>query len=274
MRWPGPECERCGCSARWLASRCDGHRPARAGSALGAADHLQAPCTQPGPCLSAAAAASREAALGFAVGLGPVGAGAQVGDAAPGRQLGQEPRAEVGAVVGHHRVDGHVINPEHVVGPPPEPGGGGGLVVEGLNVGDPGVVVHGRVQAGVPAAAAAAPAAAGLGGFGGRGLSSRPRAGFSRLSCRRGVPALPLFPGVGIKGELGPVRRIVWGCSQRGSPAPRRPGRRQQRRPCMSSGAVSGVRDRFMSCIPHSLLIQVKRPDRRKPRPTTVTLRT
>ena len=42
-------------------------------------------------------------------------------------------------------------------GPPPEPGGGSrGLVVEGLDVGDPGVVVHGRVPAGVPAAAAAA----------------------------------------------------------------------------------------------------------------------
>ena len=42
-------------------------------------------------------------------------------------------------------------------------GGSRGLVVEGLDVGDPGVVVHGRVQAGVPAAAAAAPAAAGSG---------------------------------------------------------------------------------------------------------------
>ena len=43
-------------------------------------------------------------ALGFAVGLGPVRAGAQVRDAPPGQQFGEERRAEVRAVVGHDRV--------------------------------------------------------------------------------------------------------------------------------------------------------------------------
>ena len=112
--------------------------------------------------------------LGFAVGLGPVGAGAQVGGAAPGRQFGQEPGAEVGAVVGHRCVDGHVINPEPALGPPPEPGGGSGALVEGFGVGDPGVIVHGHVRVGVPAAAAAAPGAAGLGALAAVGSPAAP----------------------------------------------------------------------------------------------------
>ena len=103
-------------------------------------------------------------ALGFAVGLGPIRAGAQVRDAAPVELFGEEPRAEVGAVVGHDGVHRHAVGPEPVLGPGPEPGrGGGGLVIEGLDVVDPGVVADGDVQVGVPAAAAGAPGAAGLG---------------------------------------------------------------------------------------------------------------
>ena len=54
---------------------------------------------------------------------------------------------EVRAVVGEDLIHAHVVGPEPVLGPPPEPHQGlGGLVVVGLDVGDARVVVDGDVQ--------------------------------------------------------------------------------------------------------------------------------
>ena len=93
-----------------------------------------------------------------------------MGDAALGEQPGEEPGAEIGPVVGHHRVHRHVVRPEPVLGSGPElDQGSGSLVVEGLDVGDPGVVVDGYVQIGVPAAAAGTSGASGAAGATGLG---------------------------------------------------------------------------------------------------------
>ena len=86
----------------------------------------------------------RLTALCFAVRLRPVRSGAQ---APLSQQTGERVGAEVRPVVGEDLIDGHVVGPEPVLGPPPEPHQGrGGLVVMGLDVGDSGVVVDRDVQ--------------------------------------------------------------------------------------------------------------------------------
>lgn len=69
----------------------------------------------------------------FAVGLGPVGAGAFVGHVGVGEGLGPQPRPVTGEVVGQAALDGDALVGEPAVGTPPEPGCGGSLfVVEDL----------------------------------------------------------------------------------------------------------------------------------------------
>ena len=84
-------------------------------------------------------------AFDFAVGLGPVGAGAFVGDVrAEGG--GEVAGSVAGAVVGQDAGDGDCVVGEPGVGASPERGGGvAAFVGEQFGVGQPGVVVQGGV---------------------------------------------------------------------------------------------------------------------------------
>src|SRR5699024_1860738 len=85
-------------------------------------------------------------AFDFAVGLGPVGAGAFVLDLLT-EGVFEGVGAVAGAVVGHHAFDGDPAGFEVGVGSGPEAGGGFfALIGQDLGVGQPGVVIDGVVQ--------------------------------------------------------------------------------------------------------------------------------